>query len=348
MKTIKVAMAGFGKGGRIYNAPVISSVEGLEITRIMTSSSENIEAAKKDFPKAKVVPHLDQLLDDPEIDLVVITLPNHLHKDSAKQALEAGKHVLVEKPFTATVEEANELIDLAKKKDLILSVNHNRRFDSDILTVQKIIEEGRLGKVMEYEAHFDRFRTEIKDSWKEKDEVPGSGLLYDLGSHLIDQALMLFGTPEEVFADLRKQREGSEVVDNFEILLYYPELKVILRAGSLVKEKGPRYKVHGRKGSFIKYGMDPQEELLQAGKKPNDTPNWGRETEEIWGKLNTVEEERQVESERGDYRKLYQNLYNAILGKEELLVKPEEAREVIKVIELAYRSHEEKCRIPYK
>lgn len=347
MKTLKVAMAGFGKGGRIYNAPIISSIEGFEITRILTSSPENIKAANKDFPNAKIVPDYERLIADPEIDLVVITLPNHLHKDSAKLALEAGKHVLVEKPFTVKVNDANELIELAKKKNLILSVNHNRRFDSDIQTIQKIINEKRLGKVVEFEAHFDRFRTEIKDTWKENPEISGSGILYDLGSHLIDQALMLFGTPKELFADLRMQRENSEVVDNFELLLYYPGLKVTLKGGMLVKEPGPRYSVYGRKGTFLKYGMDPQEEMLLAGKKPNEMANWGEEPEEIWGKLNTVTEEFRLKSERGDYRKLYNNFYNAILGTEDLFIKPGEARDVIKVIELAYRSNEKMCRIKF-
>lgn len=347
MKKIKVAIVGFGKGARIYNAPDICSVEGFEITKIMTANNENIAAAKKDFPSAKVVAAFEEIIEDPEIKLVVITTPNHLHKEFAEKALKAGKHVVVEKPFTPTVSEANELIELAGKNNRILSVHHNRRWDSDFLTIKKILKEKKLGVIVEYEAHFDRFRNEVKDSWKEKKELPGSGILYDLGSHLIDQALILFGLPTEVFADLRIQRENSEVIDNFELLLFYPDLKVTLKAGMLVKEKGPTFSIFGRNGSFLKYGEDSQEESLKLGLKPKNLPDWGMEPQEIWGKLNTLEESLSVKSERGNYTKFYQNIYNAITGKEDLLVKPEEARDVIKVIELALKSQTEKCRVAF-
>lgn len=348
MKKIKVAFAGFGKGARIYNAPVMASVSGFEITRLMTSSSENIEAAKKDFPEAEIVPDYDTLLSGEDIDLVVITAPNHLHFHMAEKALTAGKHVVVEKPFTSTSREAEILIKLAKEKNLILSVHHNRRWDSDFLTVKKLLKEEKLGKVVEYEAHFDRFRNFVKPGWKEKKENPGSGILYDLGSHLIDQALVLFGTPTEVFADLRIQRENSEVIDNFELLLFYPQLRVSLKAGMLVKEKGPAYSLHGQKGSFLKYGADVQEEALINGKLPRDHEDWGKEPKEIWGKINTEEEEKYLESEQGDYRKFYQNIYNAICGEEALEVTPRQAKRVIKVIELAKSSNSGKCRLEYK
>lgn len=347
MTKINVALAGFGKGGRIYNAPIIASIEGFKIRRILTSSDENIKAAREDFPEADVTGDYETILEDENIDLVIIVTPNHHHKDLAEKALKADKHVIVEKPFTPTVEEADELIALAKERQKVLSINHNRRWDSDFLTVEKLIRENRLGQVMEYEAHFDRFRTEIKNSWKEKKEVPGSGILYDLGSHLIHQVLVLFGNPQEVSADLRFQREGTEVPDSFDLLLSYPELRVRLKAGMLVKEKGPTFSVFGRKGTFLKYGADVQEEALQNGKRPNETENWGVEPEKIWGKLNTVEEERKIESEAGDYRKIYNNVYNTILGKEKLHITPEEARDVIKVIELAIQSDGEKRRISF-
>jgi len=347
MKKIKVAIVGYGKGARIYNAPDISSVEGFEITKIMTANNENIAAAKKDFPNAKVVTGFEEITEDPEIELVVITIPNHLHKEFAQKALKAEKHVVVEKPFTPTVAEANELIELAGKNNRILSVHHNRRWDSDFLTIKKILKERKLGVIVEYEAHFDRFRNEVKDGWKEKKEIPGSGILFDLGSHLIDQALILFGLPTEVFADLRIQRENSEVIDNFELLLFYPDLKVSLKAGMLVKEKGPTFSVFGRNGSFLKYGEDSQEESLKLGLKPKNVPDWGMEPQEIWGKLNTVEESLTIKSERGNYTKFYQNIYNTIIGKEDLLVKPEEARDVIKVIELALKSQNDKCRLAF-
>ena len=347
MKILKVALVGFGSGARIYNAPVISSVEGFEITKILTSNPKNIKAAKNDFPKAEVVSEYKGVLEDSSIDLVVVATPNHLHKELAAMALEANKHVVVEKPFTPTVREAEELISLAAKHHKVLTVNHNRRWASDILTIKKLLKEKKLGEIVEYEAHFDRFRKEIKQGWKQKKENPGHGILYDLGSHLIDQALMLFGAPSEVFANLLIQRKEAEVVDNFELLLFYPGLKVTLKAGMLVKEKGPTYSIHGTKGTFLKYGADVQEAALQLGKKPIDDTEWGMEPEEIWGKLNTIEEERLIKSERGNYKGLYENVYQAILGKEALAIDPLEAKTVIKVIELAIKSHTEKRILPF-
>ncbi|CAM4290616.1 oxidoreductase [Gillisia limnaea] len=347
MKQIQVAMAGFGKGGSIYNAPIISSIAGLEITKILTTSAENIKSAKQDFPEAEVVSEYDTILQDREIDLVIITTPNHFHKEFVEKALNAGKNVVVEKPFTPSIQEANELTELANSKNKILSIHHNRRFDSDFQTIQKLLQEQKLGEVVLYEAHFDRFRTEVKNSWKEEKENAGSGILYDLGSHLIDQALVLFGLPSEVFADIRIQRENAKVPDYFELLLLYPNLKVSLNAGMLVKEKGPTFSIHGTKGSYIKYGDDPQEEQLKNGQKPNELSDWGIESKNIWGTLNTIDETRTLESERGDYRIFYQNIYNAITGNEALLVKPEQARDVIKVIELAIQSNAEKRRVEY-
>ncbi len=338
MKKLRTALAGFGSGGRIYNAPIISSLPGYSIQKILTSSRENIEAAQRDFPNAEVVQAYEAILQDDTIDLVIILLPNHLHFKYAKKALLEGKHVVVEKPFTTTVKEADELIHLARQNDLILSVNHNRRWDSDFLTIQKLIKEQKLGEIVEFEAHFDRFRDKIKHSWKENPELPGSGILYDLGSHLIDQALMLFGTPTEVFADIRKQRQGAKVPDNFELLLFYPNLRVCLRAGTLVKEKGPAFSIFGTRGTFLKYGNDVQEEALKNGKRPANDPHWGKEPEATWGKLNTLEEKKIVESLSGDYRKLYENIRDAITEQKPLAVTAEQARDVIKVIELACQS----------
>lgn len=347
MKTVKTGIAGYGNGGRLFNATIIDSVEGFRITKIMTSNETNISAAHQDFPDAEVVSKFTDLTEDPDLDLIVITTPNHLHHELAKKALNAGKHVVVEKPFTPTVKEADELIELASEKNLIISVNHNRRWDSDFLTVKKIVNGNKLGDIVDYEAHFDRFRNEVPNGWKEEKENAGSGILYDLGSHLIDQALTLFGPPTEIYADLRKQRKNAEVPDNFEVLLYYPNMKATLKASSLVKAKGPTYSVHGTKGSFVKYGIDSQEEMLKSGLKPNGNWGWGQESQEIWGKLDVLEESGTVESEVGDYRKHFVNIYEAITNKAELEVKPEQARDVIKVIELATQSSAEKRVIPF-
>lgn len=342
MKQLNTAFVGFGPGGRIYNAPILASVPGFKITTILTSSRENIEAANEDFPEAKIVQDYSNILNDSRVDLVVLVLPNHLHYTFAKQALEAGKNVLVEKPFTPHIWEANELIKLAYQNNLVLTVNHNRRFDSDFQTVKKVVKNGLLGKVVEYEAHFDRFRNNVKTGWKEEKEIPGSGILYDLGSHLIDQALHLFGLPREVFADIRIQREGARVPDNFELLLFYPNLKVTLKAGMLVKEKGPTYSVFGTKGSFVKYGVDVQEEALKNGKKPADSSNWGMEPKESWGTLDTLEEKSHYESVPGDYRIIYKSLYEAIVEEKPLEVTAQQARDVIRIIEAAQQSQDER------
>lgn len=348
MKTIRIGMAGFGKGGQIYNAPIIDSIEEMEITSIFTSSEANIAAAQSAFPKATVVHKFDEILKDPNIDLVVITTPNHLHKKFAEKALKAGKHVVVEKPITPTVEEADKLISLANKSNLILSVHHNRRWDSDFLTLKKIIAANTLGAIRQYEAHFDRFRSEVALGWKEDANIPGSGILYDLGSHLIDQALQLFGTPKEIYADIQLQRKGAKVADTFELLLYYPNLKVSLNAGMMVKVPGPKFILHGNRGSFVKYGEDPQEEMLKSGQKPNGLWGWGIEPNEFWGKYSTEEDSGTIESEEGNYRLFYKNIYHAITGQEELEVKPEQARDVIKIIELAIQSSTQKCRVPFE
>ena len=342
MKQLHSAFAGYGSGGRIYNAPILSSVPGYKVTKILTSSPANVEAANRDFPNAEVVSDYSNILEDPQIDLVILVLPNHLHYSFATKALSAGKNLLIEKPITPTSTEAAELLHLAQQKQLVLSVNHNRRWDSDFLTVKKLVKNDILGRIVEYEAHFDRFRNEIKSGWKEEKELPGSGILYDLGSHLIDQALHLFGLPKEIFADIRMQRDAATVPDNFELLLFYPQLKVTLKAGTLVKEKGPTYSLHGTKGSFIKYGADVQEAALKTGKSPATHPIWGKEPKELWGVLNTIEHRSVVESKPGDYRRVYENLHAAITTGAPLEVTAQQALDVIRIIEAARKSMEER------
>jgi predicted dehydrogenase len=345
-KKINVGLIGFGMAGRVFHAPFITNVPGLHLSKIRETRPANIAVIKSKYPEAEIVSDSKAIFEDADIKLVVIATPNASHVPLATEALQAGKHVVVEKPFTVTSEEADALIALAQSTGRLLTIFQNRRWDSDFKTVRKIIEGGMLGNVVEYEAHFDRFRNYLKpDTWKEE-EAPGSGLLYDLGSHLIDQALCLFGLPAEVSADLRTQRQNSRITDSFHLMLHYPHLRVILRAGMLVREPGPRYKVYGNKGSFLKYGLDVQEEALKADFSPKDTENWGVEPEEIWGKLNTelngLHIVGKVESKAGDYTAFYSNVYKALLGEEELQVKPEQARNTIRIIELAMQSHAEK------
>lgn len=345
MKKVNVGLVGFGAAGRVFHEPVITSIPGLNLTKIYQSSSANLEILKTKYPENMITSNVEDILFDEDIELVVLAVPNTAHYELARKALENGKNVVVEKPFTVTSEEADKLIYLAKEKNKLLTVHHNRRWDSDFKTVEKIIRENLLGDLVEYEVHYDRFRNYFKENaWREND-IPGSGILYDLGSHLIDQAQFLFGTPIEVFADLRIQRKGGKTIDNFEVILDYPEVKVTLKAGMLVREPGPHFSLMGTRGTFVKYGMDVQEEALKKGIKPKNMENWGIEPEDIWGNINTevngVHIIGKVESETGDYREFYKNIYKAILGEEGLKVTAEQARDTIKIIELAEKTSKE-------
>lgn len=345
-KTINVGLIGFGMAGRVFHAPTITSVEGLQLVKIRETKEPNINIIRNRFPNATVVNDSKAIFDDPHIDLVVIATPNTSHFPLAKEALQAGKNVVVDKPFTITTAEADELIVLAKQQNKLLSVYHNRRFDSTTKTAKKIIDSGVLGTLVEYEVRYDRFRNALrKDAWREE-ALPGSGILYDLGAHLIDQAQYFFGLPQAVTADVRIQRPGAKATDNFEVILHYPDLKVTLKAGMLVREKVPHMLLLGDKGTYIKYGMDVQEEALKAGQSPKDMPNWGQEPEDLWGTINTdingLHIIGKVESEAGDYSGYYANIYNALTGDEKLLITPETARNTIRIIELAIQSSEEK------
>jgi predicted dehydrogenase len=258
--------------------------------------------------------------------------------------------VVVEKPFTTTSAEALQLIDLARRQNKILSVHQNRRWDGDFQTVKKLLDQGLLGRLVEFESHFDRFRNHQQPgAWREQ-EGPGTGILFDLGSHLIDQAQVLFGLPQMITADIRIQRDFARTADNFELILHYENLKVTLKAGMLVRETGPRFILHGTEGAFVKYGLDVQEEALKQGLTPS-SPGWGEEAEEHWGTLNTqvgkLHVKARIETIAGRYQAFYENIAEAINGKAELIVKPEEAMNTIRVIELAIESSRRGATIPY-
>ena len=346
MNQLNLGMIGFGMAGRVFHGPIIKSLSYLKLAKVLTSNKKAHEYIGVHYPEAEVVTEAGLILEDEKIDLVVVATPNQSHMEYVSKALLANKHVIVEKPFTITLEEADALIALAKKQNRILSVHQNRRWDSDYLTVKKVIESNLLGDVVEYEAHYDRFRNFIKENaWREEDQL-GSGVLYDLGSHLIDQALCLFGLPLEVTADLGAQRKGGRTVDYFQIIMHYDKLRVVLKSGSLVREPLPHFIVLGNEGSFIKYGMDVQEAALKEGALPVGDENWGVEPVALHGTINTdingMHIRGIVESEKGDYRKYYENVYNAIIGKEDLIVKPEEARNTIRIIQLAMESNNKK------
>ena len=352
MKNIRTGIIGFGLSGRVFHAPFIDVVDGFELTKISTSNPAGIELIKQRYPETNIVAGAEEIINDKNIDLVIVTSPNTVHFKWAKEALLAGKHVVVEKPFTTTTAEADELIELSIQQGKILTAYHNRRFVSDTKTVKKILASGLLGEVVDFETHFDRFRSEPRPIgyWRE-DPLPGSGIFYDLGSHLIDQALHFFGLPLSITAHIISQRPWSKADDCFDVKLHYPTLTATLKSTMLAKIPGPTFQIHGTNGSFVKFGLDVQEENLNKGMIPN-TPDWGKEPESMRGKLvtdfNGVKMEAFVESENGDYREYFINLRDAIHGKAILAVKPEEARNVIRVIELAFQSSKEKRTIDFE
>ena len=349
---IRTGIIGYGLSGRVFHAPFIDVVEGYELSMISTANPERKALAQERYPSAAIVPSGEDIINDPNIDLVIVTSPNTDHFRWAKEALLAGKHAVVEKPFTIDAAEANELIDIAKQQKKILTVYHNRRFTSDTKTVKKLLDSGLLGEIVDYETHFDRYRTDPRPrgAWREE-PLPGSGIFYDLGSHLIDQALWFFGMPTAVTAEINKQRPWAKADDHFDVRLHYPTFTATLKSGMICRIPGATYMLHGTNGSFVKYGLDVQEATLDGGAKPvgND---WGREPESIWGTLNAeyegVKFQGKVESEQGDYREYFINLRDAINGKAELAVKPEEARDVMRIIELAFQSSQERRTVEVK
>ncbi len=329
---LNVAIIGFGLSGKSLQAPFFEANPNFNLKTIV-SNSQNPQAI---FPNVKVAKSLEEVLADDSIDLVSICSPNATHFEYAKRTLLAEKHVLVEKPFTATMEEAEELIELSKKQGKVLSVFQNRRFDSDFMTVQKVVEGGFLGKIHNFEIHFNRYKPVLNPKkWKET-VAPGSGIIYDLGSHIIDQALTLFGVPKNVWGQTFTQREHSEIDDAFDIRLDYGNLKVTLRASLLVREDSPRYIIHGTRGSFIKHGIDVQEDHLKAGILPNQE-FFGIEPTSNLGILNTefngITFRGTVETMKGNWALLFQNLHDAIVDEKELFIKPEVVLEQIRIIE---------------
>lgn len=349
---IRTGIIGYGLSGRVFHAPFIDVVEGYELSMISTAHPERKALAQERYPSATIVPGGEDIINNPNIDLVIVTSPNTDHFRWAKEALLAGKHAVVEKPFTVDTAEADELIEIAKKQNKVLTVYHNRRFTSDTKTVKKLLDSGLLGEIVDYETHFDRYRTDPRPrgAWREE-ALPGSGIFYDLGSHLIDQALWFFGMPTAVTAEINKQRPWAKADDHFDVRLHYPTFTATLKSGMICRIPGATYMLHGTNGSFVKYGLDVQEATLDGGAKPVGA-DWGREPESIWGTLNAeyegVKFQGKVESEHGDYKEYFINLRDAINGKAELAVKPEEARDVMRVIELAFQSSQERRTIEVK
>lgn len=340
-RAINVAVVGYGMAGKILHAAIAGATEGLEIHTVVSSDAAKVHA---DWPAARVVGALEQALADPAVDLVVIATPDHLHVDQAVAALEAGKHVVVDKPFAVTLEEAGRIADAGERSGKILSVFQNRRWDGDFLTVRRLIAEGALGEVMQFESAFNRFRPTVADVWKER---RAAGVWQDLGPHLVDQAVALFGLPVAVYADIASQKPESPGGDYFHAVLRYPALRVILHAGQMTPDGGYRFAVHGTGGSYIKHGLDTQEAALKEGVRPG-APGFGAEAKP--GVFTPVVEGAPGESaplagEAGDYRAYYAALRDAILGKGPNPVTAQEALDVMRVLEAGKRSTAERREI---
>lgn len=342
-KKIRAGLVGFGISAKVFHLPFITSLtDKYELVSILQRKGNE---AEEKYPSIKIVRNIDELVADPEIDLIVITTPNDTHFPYTKKALEAGKHVVLEKPFTNTTEEARQLVNIAKHSGKVLSVYQNRRYVSDFRTMKEILDKKLLGKIHEFEAHYDRYRMEARPAaWREA-PLPGSGILYDLGPHIIDQVLYFFGMPSSVTADIRMQRPHAKVDDYFNLWLDYDFTKVILHAGMLVREPGPRYMIQGTLGSFIKYGEDPQEARLRAGEQPVGE-DWGLEPEEMFGLIHTEKEGKIIKekypSHKGSYADYYNELYGSIVNGLPVKEKPEHGYNTVRIIELAIQSNKEK------
>jgi scyllo-inositol 2-dehydrogenase (NADP+) len=368
MKCVRVGLIGFGFAGRVFQSNAIEAVEGLELAAIVQRSGSEAAAA---FPHAKIVPSVDALLADASIQLVVVATPNASHLPIARQCLLAGRHVVIDKPFALSSGEAAELIQLARERERLLSVYQNRRWDGDFLTVRKLLDGDQLGRLVQFESHYDRYRQAPRlHAWRE-DGSPGGGVLFDLGAHLVDQALVLFGVPQSVWASVRLEREGARSDDAFDIYLHYPAslaqlsassassslsssglvpsgLGVWLRATCLARAPGARFTLNGTLGTFRKFGIDPQEAHLLAGDLFSSKP-WGLENPEHWGTLTTDEGgdpvSTRIPTEAGDYRSYYINVRDALHGNAALEVTPLQAWRTIRTLEMALESSRSGCTI---
>ncbi|OIN56947.1 oxidoreductase [Arsenicibacter rosenii] len=333
---ITVGLIGFGLSGRYFHAPFLHTNPNFTLTKVVERHRNDAQLFD---PSIVTVRSHEALYSDPDIDLVIVGSPNDTHFSYAKAALEAGKHVLIEKPFTNTSAQARELLDLAQAKGLVAIPYQNRRYDADFLTIRQVLASGKLGEINEYEGHFDRYRPVVLDSWKEH-EPDGGGNLYNLGPHLLDQAIVLFGLPEAVSGDIRMIRQGSTNDDYFEIRLFYPDKRVIVKSNMMAPENHLRYIIHGSAGSFVKSGLDIQEETQRKDILP-DTPDWGHEPASQYGTLTTEAGRETIESVAGNYHTFYNNLAAAIRGEQPAEVRPEQIYAVIRIMELARQSSQE-------
>jgi scyllo-inositol 2-dehydrogenase (NADP+) len=358
---IRTAVLGYGFAGRIFHSPFVHAVPGLELSAIVQRHGDN---AATDYPGTRILRSVNEAFGDPAIDLIVVATPNDSHVELARRALQAGKHVVIDKPIAGSSADALELIALAKKQGKLLAPFHNRRFDGDFLTVRKLVTQGTLGRVALVDAHFDRFRPmQRAGTWKEAGGA-ANGLLFDLGPHLVDQALALFGVPKSITASVRQERDVTAIEDAFDIALEFaPQsngarwIRYECHATMLAADPAPRFRVNGTLGSYVKAGLDPQEAALLGGARPAELGSgepWLPEAEAAWGTLTTAAdpaeptrlERGKVPTEVGDYRQFYANVRDAVLGEAKLVVSPEDGYRTIRLLELAIQSSDQNHTLP--
>lgn len=340
---VSVGILGYGYAAKTFHAPLVQSAPGLRLTAVATSKPEALRA---DWPQVAAAADPSALVARDDVELVVVATANDSHYALARLALEAGKHVVVDKPFTVTLEEARALEELAGRRGRVLSVFHNRRWDADFLTLRRELAANSIGRVVSFESHYDRFRPVVRDRWRER-EGPGAGLWYDLGSHLVDQALQLFGAPQAIWLDTAAQRDGAVVDDWFHAVLRYGDARAVLHAAAVAAHQAPRFVVHGLEGSLIKYGLDVQEDALRAGQLPSraEAGSWGvdpRSFERITCDASDRRDAREVRCEPGDYVAYYAAIARAIRDGAANPVPARQAIAVMEVLELGLASARER------
>ena len=357
MSDIRTAVIGYGLAGRVFHCPFLSPSPGFQLAPLLTNSRP--ELAERDYPGTRVLSSAEEAIADPAIDLTVVGTPNDTHFDLASRALTAGKHVVVDKPFTTSAATSLQLMQLAQAHNRVLAPFHNRRYDGDFLTIAKLVHEGTLGRVIQVISHYDRFRPmQRPNTWKE--DAAGGGILYDLGPHLVDQALALFGAPQRVTASVRRDRDQTAIQDAFDIAFEYDradghQLLYECHATMLAADPAPRFRVHGTHGSYTKHGLDPQEAALLGGAVPPrldgaGVPAWLPEPQTAWGRRTLATQRTepvQLHTEpyptvTGDYRRFYAQVRDAILGQAPLAVPTEDGYRAVRLLDLALQSSEER------
>jgi scyllo-inositol 2-dehydrogenase (NADP+) len=345
---INVGLIGFGLAGRAFHAQVISRTPGMRLAAILQRTGD--EAAKA-YPDARIVRYLDELLALPDIRLIVIATPNETHAPFARAALASGHDVVADKPFTTSYAEAVDLVNFAEKSGRFLTVYQNRRYDGDFQAIRELVASGTLGRIVRFESNYDRFRPNFKpNAWREK-AAPGAGILFDIGPHLIDAAMVLFGKPEAITADVRIERMGGLADDAFDIMFHYPgSLRAVLSSSILAAAQRPRFLLFGTKGAFVKQTVDPQESNLRFGNIPENGP-WGAEPKENWGLLTlsdgTNATQRRIPSGSGDYRDFYANVRDVLEGKAKPFVSLPYALDVMRALELCRASSDQQRTLPW-